>query len=307
MYDDEHAIMFQLQEARLASLDIPDRSFAELISQSPESTDWEAHTTSRSTALDDPIIFDDFWLGKDSSPQFGAEAGAGDDGDVTDLEDVVVIGDRPDEDDGGWQPGDPIPNPDGGGDPPPGDGGGGGGGPPREQPTDRPHDACEDRAADTLADDINDEISRQPDSNRREYGALIWRDDAGNLHRTALVPGNNSNVPFPANSNELGIDSYSRVVGIVHSHPSEVNLGTDAAPNWVPASEGYMHGGDWVAMDGWVSQNNLSINNFTVYISYQGQTREYDYADNRDPALRAALDSTGSQESGDYNPGATCP
>lgn len=169
----------------------------------------------------------------------------------------------------------------------------------------RPYDACEDRRADSLADDINREIASQPDSGRREYSALIWRDDDGNLHRTRLVAGTNGSAPFPADPTELGIDSYSRVVGMVHSHPSEVNLGTDASPNWVPASHGWMHGGDWDVADDWVNNHRLSEANFTMYISYQGQVREYDYADNRSVS-RQELTDRGSVQSGDYNPGQAC-
>lgn len=170
----------------------------------------------------------------------------------------------------------------------------------------RPYDACEDRQADTLASQINSEIAAQPDSDRREYGALIWRDDNGNLHRTALRPGTNGRVDWPADPTELGLDSYSRVVGMVHSHPSWVNLGTDAAPNWVQASHGWMHGGDWAAADGWMNLHNLSFENFTMYISYQGQIREYDYRDNV-WASRTAQTDAGSVQSGDYNPGQACP
>jgi len=175
--------------------------------------------------------------------------------------------------------------------------GGGGWSPPPN-----PYDPCEDRAADTLADDINDEITRQPDSDRREYGALIWRDDAGNLHRAALVPGTNGQVDWPANPSVLGLDSYSRVVGMVHSHPTTVNLGGQ----WVSASHTGIHGGDWAAADGWVTMHNLDQANFTMYISDRGAIREYDYADNTSN-LRSERTDRGSVESGDYNPGSSCP
>lgn len=169
-------------------------------------------------------------------------------------------------------------------------------------PPPNPYDPCEDRAADTLAEQINDEIAAQPDSDRREYGALIWRDDAGNLHRTALVPGTNGQVDWPANPSVLGLDSYSRVVGMVHSHPTMVNLGGQ----WVFASHTGIHGGDWAAADGWVTMHNLDQANFTMYISDRGIIREYDYADNTSNSRQADRDQ-GSVESGDYNPGPSCP
>lgn len=166
-----------------------------------------------------------------------------------------------------------------------------------------PYNSCEDRRADTLADDINDEISRQSDRDRREYGALIWRDDAGNLHRTALVPGTNEQVDWPADPSTLGLDSYSRVVGMVHSHPTMVDLG---GGRWVPATHTGIHGGDWAAADGWVTMHNLDRANFTMYISDRGTVREYDYADNTSNSRQADRDQ-GSVESGDYHPGSSCP
>ena len=181
---------------------------------------------------------------------------------------------------------------------PPVEVGGGGWSPPPN-----PYDRCEDRAADTLADDINDEITRQPDSDRREYGALIWRDDAGNLHRTALVPGTNDRVDWPADSSTLGLDSYSRVVGMVHSHPTMVDLG---GGRWVSATHTGIHGGDWAAADGWVTMHNLDRANFTMYISDRGTVREYVYADNTSNS-RSVRTDRGSVESGDYNPGSSCP
>lgn len=94
---------------------------------------------------------------------------------------------------------------------------------------------------------------------------------------------------------------------MVHSHPSEVNLGTEASPNWVQASHGWIHGGDWQVADSWVGSYGLDINNFTMYISYQGVTREYDYVDNLNPSIRASQTDSGSDRSGDYNPGEACP
>jgi len=233
---------------------------------------------------------------------------AGYDGPSTDLGEIVVIGDRPWYElyNNWWEVGGSL----GGDGPDPWtDSGGGGDGGQTTDPTQRDYDACEDRQADTLADDINDEIRNQPDSDRREYGALIWRDDQGNLHRTALVPGSNGSVPFPADPTELGLDSYSRVVGMVHSHPSLVDIGTNGVSNWVSASHGWIWGGDWLVADDWVNTHNLDPDNFTMYISFEGQIREYDYFDNQSPELREPDNFTdaGSAESGDYNPGASCP
>lgn len=155
--------------------------------------------------------------------------------------DILVTGDR----DKWWE--DLFDQPGGGGGSSGGGGGGGGELPPNEPDL---YDACDDRKSDSLAQSINDEIQGKPDKDTREYGALIWKDAAGNVHRTALVPGTNGRVPWPSDPGELGLDSYSQVIGMVHSHPTLVNLGTDAQPNWVSASYTGIHGGDWVAADG---------------------------------------------------------
>ncbi|MDP2765238.1 MAG: hypothetical protein Q8O54_10430, partial [Brevundimonas sp.] len=115
-------------------------------------------------------------------------------------------------------------------------------------------------------------------------------------------PGTNGQVDWPADSSVLGLDSYSRVVGMVHSHPTMVNLGGQ----WVSASHTGIHGGDWVAADGWVAMHNLDQANFTMYISDRGTIREYDYADNTSTSRTADTDQ-GSVESGDFNPGSSCP
>lgn len=264
-------------------------------SLSPDTQDWIV--AFKASATNDTYL-----------PLFGAGDPGNGDGSGTRVDDIIVVGERPRNDDDpydewwetGGLPGGEGPDPGMGG----GDGWGGGGGD-AVDPTQRDYNACEDRQADTLAADINDEIRNQPDSDRREYGALIWRDDEGNLHRTALVPGTNGEVPYPADPNELGLDSYSRVVGMVHSHPSWVLLPS----GWVPASHGWMHPGDLIAADRWVSQNDLDADNFTIYVSFEGQVREYDYFDNRDENIRLLTNYTseGSEESGDYNPGETCP
>ncbi len=81
------------------------------------------------------------------------------------VDDIVVSGDVPD--------GTPELPSDGRGDQTGNSGTSGGGSgsqSPTQQPPADPYDACQDRESDALAEDINDEISRQPDSDKREYG-----------------------------------------------------------------------------------------------------------------------------------------
>lgn len=240
---------------------------------------------------------DEFWTDVSQTTQSNGLPPSGED-DVTELDPVVVIGD------GGGGSG-------GGGT---GSGGPGGDGLPGDHDEidedpgqlDRPYDACEDRAADTLAQEINDEISRQYDSAWNEYGAFIWRDDDGNLHRTRLVPGNSQFVPFPDDPTELGIDSYSRVVAVIHSHPTIENRGTDESPVWRAVTFGWIHGGDYSEFREFVTNNNIDRNNFSMYISWGGENREYDWSENSNSSLENSVDDEGFVESGDYNPGSTC-
>ena len=136
-----------------------------------------------------------------------------------------------------------------------------------------------------------------------EYHSLIWRDDQGNLHMTDPLPLTDT---FPADPAALGLDSYSQVVGLVHSHPTEVNIGTEAAPNWADASHGWIWGGDWRDAQWWVDNHDLDENNFTMYIVYDGQVREYDWRDNKDRNVFNDVTDEDAVESGDYNPGASC-
>ena len=184
------------------------------------------------------------WLPEPDLAAFGKAAPASqilasnDGDDVTEVDEVVVIG----------QPGMPIDEINqilddlyggNGVDPdvPPTGGGG-------DQSTeDRPHDPCEDRQADTLADQIKDEIMAKGDSDRVEYHSLIWRDGQGNLHMTDPLPLTDT---FPADPGALGLYSYSQVVGLVHSHPTEVNLNgewADATHGWSTGVTGRQHVG----------------------------------------------------------------
>lgn len=241
---------------------------------------------------------DEFWTDVSQTTQSNGLPPSGED-DVTELDPVVVIGD------GGGGSG-------GGGT---GSGGPGGDGLPGDHDEidedpgqlDRPYDACEDRAADTLADKINDLIKSKPDSNRIEYGALIWRDADGQLHMTEVTPGNNDRWFPPSEPTGNGFDSWSQVVGYVHSHPTEVYRDG----NWITVTpESHYERpstGDWVYADSLIARE-ASANNFTIYVSYNGQVREYDSRSNTTQNRDINIPMAGhGNESGDYSPGTNCP
>lgn len=220
---------------------------------------------------------------------------------ITELSGITVTG--PGGGGGGWYP--PLPGGGGGG-----DGGGGGGGYQDPRPD---YDDCDDRASDTKAADINDEINDKPDSNTREYGALLYRDANGDIQRTRLLSGDNWSLTelaglLPA---DLGFDSWDQVVGLVHSHPTMNNVGTEANPIWLPSTPESHHdrpsSGDWVNADFYI-RNGANEENFTLYISHDGVIKEYDAFDNKTESRDITIPRGGhGAESGDYNPGATCP
>jgi len=168
-----------------------------------------------------------------------------------------------------------------------------------------PYDACEDRRADTIAEQINNIIRSKPDSDRVEYGALIWRDDSGQLHYTEVTPGDNGQWVPPAPPAGGVFHSWSQVVGYVHSHPTQVYQGNE----WVnvrPESHfDRPSSGDWRTADFFIAQG-ASLENFTVYVSYNGQIKEFDSRMNTNQSRSSAPMAGHGIESGTYQPGASC-
>lgn len=173
----------------------------------------------------------------------------------------------------------------------------------------RQWDDCEDRRADTLAEQINREIQQKADRNRVEYGAIIWRDVNGDLQRTALLTGDNRSVTgFSQPPNMIGFSDWSQVVAYVHSHPTEFNVA--GTQTWLPvpdtANFDQPSRGDWRTADFYIGFQ-ASLQNFSVYVSYNVQIKEFDSRHNvlesRDVNVPAGGSGT---ESGDYRPGTGC-
>jgi hypothetical protein len=145
-----------------------------------------------------------------------------------------------------------------------------------------------------------------PDSNRIEYGSLIWRDNAGHLHYTTPTAGTNGQWNPPSAPTGNGFNTWSQVVGYIHSHPTEVYQNNQ----WitVPPESHYElpSSGDWDTADFYI-RNGANAFEFSIYISHNGQVREFDLRSNTGESRNRNDQSPGHGiESGDYRPGTTC-
>lgn len=188
---------------------------------------------------------------------------------------------------------------------PPGTGGGGGGEDSRDD-----YRECEDRAADTIANELNALLQQKPDKDRIEYGALIWRDADGTLRHSDLTGTENGRWTGMEGKSpaDFGMTSWSQVVGIFHHHPTQVELSPGNWVNVTPESHfDRPSSGDWGTVFHFIEQNGASLDNLTMYLSFDGTVKEYDAFNNQNESRNPNDRGPGhGQESGDYNPGATC-
>ena len=191
-----------------------------------------------------------------------------------------------------------------------GDGGGGGGHSPDPRPD---YNDCQDRKADTIARDLNAELATKPDSNRIEYGALIYKDENGVLQRTELTGSSGDRWTgmegkFPE---DFGMTSWSQVVGIFHHHPTEVLQNGEwidiTDPVYSASNYDKPSSGDWLTTFDFINTNGANLDNFTIYVSFNGIVKEFDAFNNASES-RNPNDASGGHgtESGDYRPGTQC-
>ena len=252
----------------------------------------------------------------------------------TTVDDVVVTGHRHDDfcghespfPDASDEPENPWPPEDDYDDPPPASSGPPPAPPPPQDDKPPEWNECLDRKADTLAKNIHDEIAAKGDQ-LKEWGALIWKDASGNLHRTELVPGTATKVPlFDRTPESYGFENWGQVVGVVHSHPTHTQVvntngtedtsddtfyqhsdGTNNIPissesqAWLPS------GGDHVTMDDIASRAGADVPNLRQYISHGSDVKEFDYYNNDNKDLIGQDRHTASKASTSFQPGASCP
>lgn len=173
---------------------------------------------------------------------------------------------------------------------------------------------CQDRQADTVADSLQQQLQTKADANRIEYGALIYRDAAGNIKATELTPGTNSRWTGMDGKTpqDFGLTSWSQVVGMFHSHPTEVQLPSGwvnvTDPQYEPSNFDEPSSGDWYTTFDFINRNSASLDNFSSYVSFNGGVKEFDaYNNQNQPRDLTNTALGGGAESGDYNPGAACP
>lgn len=67
---------------------------------------------------------------------------------------------------------------------------------------------------------------------RKEWGMYLIRDPDGSIRGVGPIEGQNANgiegIPWNATAAELGISSWSQLVGLVHTHPVDNNADSDA-------------------------------------------------------------------------------
>lgn len=86
---------------------------------------------------------------------------------------------------------------------------------------------------DALARTIGMEMRVQPDVQRWEYVALIWRDEA-RVFRTTVKRGEATSASPALVWDEIRWTASARVVSLIHSHPIDQQVGSDAVPRWAP-------------------------------------------------------------------------
>lgn len=210
-----------------------------------------------------------------ADPGFGGNYYSSQSGDPPPEEgdEIVVIGKRPKtvvDDDDPYDPGT-------GGGPgtgtPGGDNTSGGGGPgdPDEEPND-----CPDRAAMDAADELkNDEY----DDTYDESVSLIYRTADGSIQHTPVTPFEGAEIPYEFYDEILEVYgiSWSRVIGMVHSHPNTAtDIGNDV--NRYPSGNGSYNDGDW-GFGYYAIARGASDFESLYIIDPDGKMREFNWAD----------------------------
>ena len=147
-----------------------------------------------------------------------------------------------------------------------------------------------DDLVDELAARLTDTINALPDVDRREYGAVIWRDGTGNLRTTTIAAGTSNQTPLDTIWTEIDFNGGGQVLAILHSHPTLYNAGSAANPVWLPSSNsGTLSSGDFdhLISAGTGALGGYDSTNYRAYLVNNGALNEY-YAFDQDQSMVGA-------------------
>lgn len=144
---------------------------------------------------------------------------------------------------------------------------------------------CEtDRNVDSLAQQVANEINAISDSNEREYGAVIYINDSGELKRSSLTPGQTVAEAIAAGldapETRIGIPSdlgSGRILAVIHSHPDVGYSNSQDIDNRYPSNNPGQNG-DYQTFNALVASDSRFSNTaeFSQYIlGPDGVLREF--------------------------------
>lgn len=174
----------------------------------------------------------------------------------------------------------------------PGSGGGSGGGsgttPPNDPPPNAPTPA--DTHIDCVAKHMADQIAQKSDNHYMEYEGLIYVTPDGSVHASnILANGQSGGSTTTSHSYEdYGVPDNGYIIGIVHNHPDQVlqdpsTGATEPVSNpTLAADPSYLDMKSLDDLHAAYSQYSgypFDPNDLRSYISFNGQTSEYDWKD----------------------------
>lgn len=116
---------------------------------------------------------------------------------------------------------------------------------------------------DALARTIAMEMRVQPDVQRWEYIAVIWRDQT-DVFRTTVKRGEARSAHPALVWGEIKWTAFTRVVSLIHSHPMDQQVGSATAPRWISLPQADLPSGQ----------------DFDQLLQYSGLRAEYDPVNN---------------------------
>lgn len=170
-----------------------------------------------------------------------------------------------------------------------------------------PWDSCNDRKTDNRAQQLANAMAGMGGISNTEYGAVIYRGNDGQLHTSNILTGDHDSVDGMQSLQQLGLTSWSQVVGVIHSHPTTyIDANGNSQPVGPNAHWDKPSGSDHAYMD-FIANQGVSVNNLRQYIYHNGSVSEYIYNQNNNTSLSGDDRWMSSVKSNNYDPNAQCP